>query len=238
MLVNVPHDRNFQSYLDQMEQRLHLRKFPILMGAIRLQMSRGSIPAQAYIRERGEPVLLRHYQRIYHDVYDSIVYRDQKAARTGRTGFMQAQLSYLERRAATRLADVSQRVTEEVRQIVLRGVREGKSNDRIADELYEDLPDLSRGRAARIARTETHSAAMAAMHETIQHQGLVIKSKTWVTAHDNRVRSSHVPLNGVTIPFDQPFEAEGGLMMFPGDDSLGAGAEERVNCRCAVLYNT
>jgi hypothetical protein len=45
-------------------------------------------------------------------------------------------------------------------------------------------------------------------------------------------------MHGVAIARDQPFSLDGGDMMFPGDDSLGADAGEIINCRCAGLYET
>jgi SPP1 gp7 family putative phage head morphogenesis protein len=205
--------------------------------SIRLQMSRGGLPAQNYIRERGGPVLLRHYKKIYADVFDSLVYRS-KEARTGRSRFMEEQLSYLERNAANRIADISQATSDHIQTIVLNGVRQGLSNDAIALRLADAIPEISRQRAAVIARTETHNAASAAMFEAVQHQRIEVQTKTWITVGDHRVRSSHRSLNGVTIPFRELFEADSGPMMFPGDNSHGAGAEDIVNCRCSVLYNT
>jgi uncharacterized protein with gpF-like domain len=238
MLVGAKDDRVFQAYLDRMEQRLHVRTFPILMGAARLQLARGGIQSQAYIHEHFQPALARHIASVYRDVYNSVWYRDQKAARTGLTQFMREKLSYLDQAAAQHVSGISQSATDGIRDAVIAGVRAGRSNADIADDIYAAMPDMSRARAATIARTETHSAAMAATAAVVQHSGIDVKSKTWVSAHDNRVRSSHVALNGVTVPYDQPFDAAGGQMLFPGDDSLGAGAEEIVNCRCAVLYNT
>ena len=58
------------------------------------------------------------------------------------------------------------------------------------------------------------------------------KNKRWVTRHDDRVRSSHEALDGVSVPIDQPFQAEGGALMFPGDRSAPIG--EWINCRCVL----
>jgi uncharacterized protein with gpF-like domain len=51
------------------------------------------------------------------------------------------------------------------------------------------------------------------------------------------VRESHADAHGQTVPYDQPFEVGGAAMMRPGDDSLGAGPEGIINCRCAALFN-
>lgn len=74
-------------------------------------------------------------------------------------------------------------------------------------------------------------AATRAMFDTgaeLQHE--------WCTVHDDRVRDAHSDMDGVTIPFSEPFRVPSkygyDLMMFPGDVSLGAGPYNIVNCRC------
>lgn len=61
--------------------------------------------------------------------------------------------------------------------------------------------------------------------------------KTWVTMGDNKVRDSHSEVDGETIPIGEPFLVGGSVMMCPQDDSMGAGAEELVNCRCVCEYS-
>lgn len=99
-------------------------------------------------------------------------------------------------------------------------------------------------RGETIARTETiqtlnkgeHAANMQLVEQgLISHDAI---TKEWDDVGDRKVRPSHRFLaekynseNG--IPIDQPFETESGTqMMYPGDSSLGAGAEEIANCRC------
>lgn len=61
--------------------------------------------------------------------------------------------------------------------------------------------------------------------------------KKWRTMRDERVRHSHVKLDRVTIPYDEPFlSVLGNLMLYPHDASLGAGPEDLVNCRCSIEY--
>lgn len=61
--------------------------------------------------------------------------------------------------------------------------------------------------------------------------------KTWHTALDEKVRMTHIALEGVTIPIDEPFHVGNSLMMMPLDTSLGADANEIINCRCTVEYS-
>jgi uncharacterized protein with gpF-like domain len=100
------------------------------------------------------------------------------------------------------------------------------------------LPEISRNRAATIARTETHNSAMAAIDESLKYKKIKVVSKTWWSLRDKKVRASHKAVHGTTVPYNEPFSVGGSHMMRPGDDSLGAGAEEIINCRCSVLFNT
>jgi uncharacterized protein with gpF-like domain len=65
-----------------------------------------------------------------------------------------------------------------------------------------------------------------------------VRTKTWWSAVDKRVRDSHKEAHCRTVPYDHPFTVGESVMMRPGDASLGAGPEEIVNCRCSVLFNT
>lgn len=62
------------------------------------------------------------------------------------------------------------------------------------------------------------------------------KTKTWHTALDERVRLTHMELEGVTIPIDEPFHVGASLMMFATDESMGADISELANCRCSTEY--
>lgn len=235
MLVDVRSDKEFQAYLDRQEQRLHNRLFPILRAGIRLQVSQGAVHGQNYIISRGEQALRVHYKRIYRDVYTA-TYHQTKQERTGVTDFLDKQLSWLSRRAANLIADISQALMDYIRNIIMDGVNKGWSNDRITREIYDSADDISRTRAATIARTETHNSATAAMSETIDSLGIDVRTKQWLSAGDQRVRPSHVAMDGVTVPYSEPFQTEDGDCMFPGDDSLGMDESGLINCRCTCLY--
>lgn len=95
-------------------------------------------------------------------------------------------------------------------------------------------------RGDTIAVTETLPALHASQTEAVRQaiaagairDGAAVKF--WDDLGDNKVRHSHSKLGkGKPIPLDTPFVSElGNRMMFPGDKSLGAGAEDIVHCRC------
>lgn len=61
--------------------------------------------------------------------------------------------------------------------------------------------------------------------------------KVWRTELDERVRPTHRLVEGKKVPIDEPFLVGQSLMMYPKDDSLGASADEIVNCRCVCSYS-
>ena len=62
------------------------------------------------------------------------------------------------------------------------------------------------------------------------------KTKIWHTALDERVRLTHISLEGVKLPINEPFHVGSSLMMFATDSSLGASISEIANCRCTTEY--
>ena len=60
------------------------------------------------------------------------------------------------------------------------------------------------------------------------------KTKTWHTMLDDRVRDTHEPLEGVTIPIDADFYTwDGDHAQQPSEFTK---AENNVNCRCFLSY--
>ncbi len=89
-----------------------------------------------------------------------------------------------------------------------------------------------------MARTETGSASNFGSRAAAGEAGM--KSKSWISAGDEKVRDSHARLDAQTtkhpIPIDKPFDLGRNELMYPWDGSLGADAGEIINCRCTVLY--
>lgn len=106
---------------------------------------------------------------------------------------------------------------------------------------YSDNLLLQRGET--IARTESiralNKSADEAFQQAIDDGSLAANavSKIWDSAGDNRVRADHAEMDGQKVLMDQPFVTpEGGLLMYPGDSSMGAPGDQTINCRCRVRH--
>lgn len=243
MLIDVRNDDGFQRYLDREEQRLHGEMMPTLTAGIRLQLNIGSWRALAYVEERGGACLLKTYRRIYTDGYIAVAdaLGEGKAANPGAGGvrnFLRLQLDDLTARASRAIRHISTTLINGINELIWQGVRDGRSTDAIVREISRQAPEISKPHAATIARTETHNSALAAIDATLRYKQIRVRTKMWWSVADTRVRPSHREAHGQTVPYDQPFTVGEALMMRPGDASLGARADEIVNCRCSVLFNT
>lgn len=99
-------------------------------------------------------------------------------------------------------------------------------------------------RGENIARTETIQSLNRGEYRAnmqLVEEGLIKASaitKEWDDVGDRKVRATHRYLaetygKGNGIGLDEPFvSSSGASLMFPGDTSLGAGADEVSHCRC------
>lgn len=95
--------------------------------------------------------------------------------------------------------------------------------------------DIQEWQIRRIVQTESLTALSVAGDESVRALGIAY-DKTWCISGNN-TRPWHLVMDGVTVDMDEPFEVDGEEMMYPRDDSLGAGPGNIINCACAV-YET
>lgn len=62
------------------------------------------------------------------------------------------------------------------------------------------------------------------------------KRKQWLTEMDNKVRPTHMELEGKTIPINDLFVVGSAIMRFPHDYEMCQDAAELANCRCGITY--
>lgn len=92
----------------------------------------------------------------------------------------------------------------------------------------------SLSRAMNIAANEANTIGNYRQYTQMVKQGY--KYKMWVAMRDDKVRHSHIAANGDKVGIFDSFHVGNSEMSFPRDASLGAGAEEIVNCRCTLKY--
>lgn len=97
--------------------------------------------------------------------------------------------------------------------------------------------------AKQLAQTYAQQAYNAGRNQAIQQlldNGTITQDqvqKKWRTMRDERVRHSHATMNSQRVGFMEPFVSGlGGLLMYPGDTSLGASDADIYNCRCSLEY--
>ena len=93
---------------------------------------------------------------------------------------------------------------------------------------------LSEDRATYNAENEANTLFNKEQFRQVKADGLL--HKQWQTMKDERVRLTHVEVDNTILPIDVPFTVGDSLMMYPRDRSLGASADEIINCRCTCRY--
>jgi len=114
----------------------------------------------------------------------------------------------------------------DVKLVILAGVDENLTTPQIARNIRQFYTDQSAGKAMRVARTEVSHAAGFGQREAARQSG-VVKTHTWITSRDDRVRDAHAAMDGETVPLDKAY-SDGS--MYPG--------EQDINCRCVEAFGT
>ncbi len=147
--------------------------------------------------------------------------------------FREQVLLWLDDYAFNQAVNMTEAMAEVATDVLKSAFEQGLGEDETARILQEAIGgDFSS--AARIARTEVHTAANFASDTAARATGLDLV-KEWATTADSRARQSHVDADGQRREMDEPFEVGGSSLDFPGDPK--GSAEEVINCRCTVLYH-
>ena len=103
---------------------------------------------------------------------------------------------------------------------------------------YEDR--LLQTRSTNIARTEALTSMNAGGHEAMNQvvdEGLADAdaiTEEWDSALTPTTRHDHSSADGQKITHGGVFSVGGYQMQYPGDSSLGAGADQIINCKCRI----
>lgn len=140
---------------------------------------------------------------------------------------------YLDVIASYMLIDtyIKQYVLDVTKQIIDATFEKFSSEDKnITDDYY-----LSNDRAMFISECEANSILNYRQYSKAVKAGKT--KKKWIDVGDKRERKTHLEVGGTTLPIGEPFSVGDSLLQFPKDTSLGASADEIVNCRCSIQYS-
>lgn len=140
---------------------------------------------------------------------------------------------YLDVIASYMLIDtyIKQYATDITKQIIDTTFERLSSEDKsITDDYY-----LSNDRAMFISECEANSILNYRQYSKAVKSGKT--EKKWIDVGDKRERKTHLEVGGTTLPIGEPFSVGDSLLQFPKDTSLGASADEIVNCRCSIQYS-
>ena len=202
-----------------------------------------------------EKELIKVFEKMYKEsvvLFGNAVYRSIKieANQKAETFGFNAQwtkeiLEFLMAQGFVLVSNITQTTKKRLIEIATNGVTEGLSVDQITKLILDDKElEYSNMRARRIVRTEVMRGSNIGAMKGAEAHGFYV-DKQWISARDSRTRRipddefDHVELDGVVVPFDQPFTSEGKkgeavVAMQPGDISAPPGFT--INCRCTVGF--
>lgn len=165
-------------------------------------------------------------------------------------------IPFLQNRASKQAAIITKTNQKEIREssvLAIKALIEDKkeiNNRNISVVGQKILRKKFKSRSNSIKVTETQNPAEATRMTVAEVQADVsptlstvlpsIKKidKSWQTIIDGLERAWHHEANAQKVNSNQPFVVKGQFLMFPGDTTLGATADNIIGCRCSVLYNS
>lgn len=149
--------------------------------------------------------------------------------------FEQTTLNWARIHGLARAVTVTGTLKEATRRVIEQALASGAGEAGTAAAIVSKIGGkLSRTNAARIARTEMHTASTIGADQAARSTGLDM-IKEWASAEDSRTRASHAAADGQEVKIDEAFQVGKAKLMVPGDP-LGP-AKEVINCRCAILHH-
>lgn len=125
------------------------------------------------------------------------------------------------------------KVCDSIVDTTLKGQKGGLLADSKANQ-PRDPYAVSMDRAVNVAENEANTILNGDEYNAAIKNGCT--KKRWTSYKDERVRADHADVDGQVVEINHPFHVGEYMMMYPKDESLGAGLEEIVNCRCSVEY--
>ena len=142
-------------------------------------------------------------------------------------------LAWIEEFGAAKVTAIAETTRSQIRAALVAGEGAGEALSAIAKRIRQGAGGvIARARADLIARTETHTASVAAQDIALQALDLGDLEREWIAVEDARVRPSHADADGQRRRIGEPFDIGGAKLAAPGDPR--GPADEVIGCRCAL----
>lgn len=144
---------------------------------------------------------------------------------------------YVLKYAGTRIRLVDATTLSLLRPAIAEGIAAGEGIPDISKRIEGVYDYMAPFRSDRISRTEVISASNLGSRSAALDTGLDDLYHTWLSTRDDRTRDIHAGVDGQKQALADTFTVGGEELLFPGDYSRGASAENLVNCRCTEYYS-
>ncbi|GAG68385.1 unnamed protein product, partial [marine sediment metagenome] len=193
--------------------------------------------------DRLRELLFRHYRRIATVFGDKVFKAIEEAQKSiaapeikgPKDEFWGEINRWMTTQAGMKIRHIQKTTKKNIAAVIQKGMNEGESHRTIARNIRKNGRITTQQRAIKIARTETHTAAVRSVDAGIKATRVEME-KEWVASYDERTRVSHRAADKQKVAQDAKFIVGEIALDYPGDPS-GPPATV-INCRCVLLYHT
>lgn len=163
--------------------------------------------------------------------------RDMNRAKAEDSGIWEHTIArYAEQRAGEAIVIVTGTLRDDLIRIVRKKMQdEGiEGVEKLTKSIYKDFKDLLKWQVRRIAQTESLISAGWAGNMAAKSLDIGF-TKQWCTSGMINTRDTHLAVDGTVVDEDEAFRVGESYLMYPHDTSMGAAAEEIINCACSCI---
>jgi SPP1 gp7 family putative phage head morphogenesis protein len=132
---------------------------------------------------------------------------------------------------AVRMEQVNETTQSAIAAQIADGLEASETFRELSARVQAVFQEARESRANLIVNTELTTSTNFASVTGLRQAGF--KEKEWLATRDNKVRDTHVELDGTVVGIDENFVSPSGASgPYPG--AMGAASED-CNCRCAVI---
>jgi len=259
-MINITSDKAKRAFAREMDRQMQ-RLENIFVKEIRPILNRSYFNAASLVRQsemhissavnkntdRMINVLFSHYKRVANvfgnkafKIIDGSKSINIPEIKTPRDEFFRAMQVWMSTQAGNKITKIDAATKKNIVAVIQKGLNDGISHKEIAKNIRKNGLIVNRSRALTIARTETHTASVKSVDESVKSTRIEME-REWVSSKDLRTRSrmrgdsfEHFlkfprGADGEKTTQKGVFRGTGETLSFPGDPR--GSAANSINCR-------